>query len=153
MGTYLSCYAERLTGDEWQSVCGLNEYGSPEDLYYVNYNRLFRTTSASTVSPGTWTELTTVGTTIDPDGTTHTLGTVGTEDIVWLYIRTGASNSNGQDQHTWQPTGGIPLTSPLVVSGDQSRTMVFDFSGRTGDEDNGFGGWQCGCDAPTMSFR
>jgi hypothetical protein len=28
-----------------------------EDLYYVNYNRLFRTTSASTVTPATWTEL------------------------------------------------------------------------------------------------
>jgi hypothetical protein len=28
-----------------------------EHLYYVNYNRLFRTTSASTVTSGTWTEL------------------------------------------------------------------------------------------------
>jgi hypothetical protein len=28
-----------------------------EDLYYVNFNRLFRTTAASTVSSGTWTEL------------------------------------------------------------------------------------------------
>jgi len=42
-----------------------------EDLYYVNFNRLFRTTSASTVTPSTWTELTTVGTTIDPDGATN----------------------------------------------------------------------------------
>jgi hypothetical protein len=47
-----------------------------EDLYYVNYNRLFRTTSASTVSPGTWTELNTVGTTIDPDGTTNGINVI-----------------------------------------------------------------------------
>jgi len=90
---------------------------------------------------------------IDPDGTSHVLGTQGTEDIVWLYIRTGGGNTNGGNQHTWQPTSGIPLTAPLVVTGDQSRTMVFDFSGRVGDESDGLGGWQCGCDSPTMSFR
>lgn len=47
-----------------------------EDLYYVNYNRLFRTTSASTVTPATWTELTTVGTTVDPDGTTNGINVI-----------------------------------------------------------------------------
>lgn len=36
-----------------------------EDLYYVNFNRLFRTTSASTVSSSGWTELTGVGNTIN----------------------------------------------------------------------------------------
>lgn len=35
-----------------------------EDLYYVNFNRLFRTTTASSVTAGGWTELTGVGTTI-----------------------------------------------------------------------------------------
>jgi hypothetical protein len=39
-----------------------------EDLYYVNWNRLFRTTSASTVSATGWTELTAVGNTVDPNG-------------------------------------------------------------------------------------
>jgi hypothetical protein len=92
-------------------------------------------------------------TAIAPDGSTQVLGPRGTEDTVWLYIREGGSNTNGSSQHSWQPTGGIPLTSPLVVSGDQSRTMVFDFDGKVGDEDDGLGGWQCGCDAPTMSFR
>ena len=37
-----------------------------EDLYYVNYNRLFRTTAASTVSTGTWTELTGVSAAVNP---------------------------------------------------------------------------------------
>jgi hypothetical protein len=37
-----------------------------DDLYYVNFNRLFRTTSASTVAPTTWTELTGVSSAINP---------------------------------------------------------------------------------------
>ena len=37
-----------------------------EDLYYVNFNRLFRTTAASTVSPNTWTELTGVRQAVNP---------------------------------------------------------------------------------------
>jgi len=36
-----------------------------EDLYYVNFNRLFRTTSASTVSTSSWSELTGVGNAIN----------------------------------------------------------------------------------------
>lgn len=47
-----------------------------EDLYYVNFNRLFRTTSASTVTSSTWTELTAVGTTLDPDGATSGYNTI-----------------------------------------------------------------------------
>ena len=42
-----------------------------DDLYYVNFNRLFRTTSSSTVSSSTWTELTGVASAVnpsDPDG-------------------------------------------------------------------------------------
>ena len=42
-----------------------------EDLYYVNFNKLFRTTNAAVVSAATWTELTGVGTTVDPDGATN----------------------------------------------------------------------------------
>lgn len=37
-----------------------------EDLFYVNYNRLFRTTSASTVTSGTWTELLGVRQAVNP---------------------------------------------------------------------------------------
>jgi hypothetical protein len=91
-------------------------------------------------------------TAIDPDGTQHVLGAAGTENIIWLYIRTGAVTNNGGNDHSFQPTGGIPLTSPLVVHGDGAHTMVFDFSGRIGEEQNG-PSWDCGCDAPTLSFR
>ena len=38
-----------------------------EDLYYINFNRMFRTTSASTVSSSSgWTELTGVGSAVNP---------------------------------------------------------------------------------------
>jgi hypothetical protein len=37
-----------------------------EDLFYVNFNRLFRTTSASTVTSASWTELTGVGAAVNP---------------------------------------------------------------------------------------
>jgi hypothetical protein len=38
------------------------------DLYYVNFNRLFRTTNAPAVTGNTWTELVGVGNTVDPNG-------------------------------------------------------------------------------------
>ncbi len=37
-----------------------------EDLYYINFNRLFRTTAASSVSAGGWTELTGVSAAVNP---------------------------------------------------------------------------------------
>ena len=87
------------------------------------------------------------GTAVDPDGTGHAM-TAGVEDIVWLYVRPGAPVGGG---NTFAPTGGIPLTSPLVVNGDGAHTMVFNFSGRVGEENGST--WACGCDAPTLGFR
>ncbi len=37
-----------------------------EDLFYVNFNRLFRTATASTVTPSSWTELTGVRAAVNP---------------------------------------------------------------------------------------
>jgi len=42
-----------------------------EDLFYVNFNRLFRTTSASTVTSSTWTELTGVGNAVNVSNGTN----------------------------------------------------------------------------------
>jgi hypothetical protein len=41
-----------------------------EDLYYINFNRLFRTTNASTVTASGWTELTGVSSTVNPGNPT-----------------------------------------------------------------------------------
>ncbi|HVG41442.1 MAG TPA: T9SS type A sorting domain-containing protein, partial [Chitinophagaceae bacterium] len=42
---------------EFVTIFKLNP-DNTEDLFYANFNRLFRTTSASTVTPNTWTEMT-----------------------------------------------------------------------------------------------
>ena len=44
------------------------ESDNTDNIYYVNFNRLFRTTSASTVTPTSWTELTGVSQAINPAG-------------------------------------------------------------------------------------
>ena len=41
-----------------------------DDLYYVNFNRLFRTTNVSTVTSSGWTELTGISNTVSPAGGT-----------------------------------------------------------------------------------
>jgi hypothetical protein len=41
-----------------------------DDLYYVNFNRLFRTTSATTVTSSAWTELTGVRSSVNPGNPT-----------------------------------------------------------------------------------
>ncbi|HKP31813.1 MAG TPA: T9SS type A sorting domain-containing protein [Chitinophagaceae bacterium] len=46
------------------------DFDNPEDAYYVNFNRLFRTTNASTVSSSGWTELTGVGAAVNPSNPT-----------------------------------------------------------------------------------
>src|SRR5687768_2016819 len=46
-------------------------HDNTEDLYYVNFNRLFRTTNASGVTSGSWTELTGVSNKINPSNGTN----------------------------------------------------------------------------------
>ncbi len=87
---------------------------------------------------------------VDPDGTTHVFGSQGTDNTPWLYIRTGGRDS--QDSSAWKPTEGLALTTPLVVSGDRSQTMVMDFTNQVSEVFDG-GTWSCGCEAPTMGFR
>ncbi|MBK8087169.1 MAG: T9SS type A sorting domain-containing protein [Chitinophagaceae bacterium] len=62
---------------------GANEFGefvtnfklnpsNTNDLYYINFNRLFRTTDAPTVDPNTWTELTGVSSAVEPANNANT---------------------------------------------------------------------------------
>lgn len=44
----------------------LLDFDNTENLYYVNFNRLFRTRAASTVSPSTWEELKGVDSAVNP---------------------------------------------------------------------------------------
>ncbi len=46
------------------------DFDNPDHLYYVNYNRLFRTTASATVTSGGWTELTGVSSSVNPGNPT-----------------------------------------------------------------------------------
>lgn len=46
------------------------DFDNSDILYYVNFNRLFRTTNAPSVTSGTWTELTGVGAAVNPGNPT-----------------------------------------------------------------------------------
>lgn len=46
------------------------DFDNTDDLYYVNFNRLFRTTASSTVTSSGWTELTGVGAAVNPGAPT-----------------------------------------------------------------------------------
>lgn len=63
------------------TTAGANEFGefvtnlrlesdNTDNLYYVNFNRLFRTVAASTVTTATWTELTGVSAAVNPSNAT-----------------------------------------------------------------------------------
>ncbi|MGB8193902.1 MAG: T9SS type A sorting domain-containing protein [Chitinophagaceae bacterium] len=47
------------------------DFDNPDLLYYVNFNRLFRTTSSGSVSSATWTELIGVGAAVNPASPTN----------------------------------------------------------------------------------
>lgn len=94
---------------------------NPENIYYANFNRLFRTTDATNVAAGTWTELTGVRARINP--TNPTGGTnIGiraletsrgpyTADHV-LYIGT----SNGKVFRLNDPKNAPANTSPVDIT-------------------------------------
>jgi hypothetical protein len=92
-----------------------------EDMYYANYNRLFRTTSASTVSSSTWTELTGVSAAVNP--TNPTAGTnIGIRALAisrgtyitshTLYIGT----TNGKIFRLYNPRNATPATAPVDIT-------------------------------------
>jgi hypothetical protein len=89
-----------------------------EDLYYVNFNRLFRTTSASTVTTSGWTELTGVGNAINAANGTNiairalafSRGNYGSSHS--LYIGT----TNGKIFRLDDPRNSAILTAPADIS-------------------------------------
>ena len=65
---------------EFVTIFKLNQ-DNTEDLFYANFNKLYRTTSASTVTPTTWTEMTGVGAAIT--------GTLGSNNVRSLAFSRG----------------------------------------------------------------
>lgn len=97
------------------------DFDNTEDLYYVNFNRLFRTTAASTVTSSGWTELTGVGAAVNPG-----LPTSGTNIIITtmelsrgdyasshvLYLGT----SNGKLFRLNNPRNSAAATAPVNIT-------------------------------------
>jgi len=92
-----------------------------EDIYYVNFNRLFRTTNGSTVTSSGWTELTGVSQAVNPtspaNGTNiairalaFTRGNYGSNHS--LYIGT----TNGRVFRLDNPRGASPAQAPVNIT-------------------------------------
>jgi hypothetical protein len=105
---------------EFVTVFKLNPTNT-EDLFYVNFNRLFRTTSASTVNASTWTEMTGVATAVDP--TNNPLGTgifIRSLAFSWgPYLPTHAlylGTTNGKIFRIDDPRNASASTVPVNIS-------------------------------------
>jgi hypothetical protein len=108
-----------------------------EDLYYVNFNRLFRTTAASTVSAGGWVELTGVSNTIDPsNGTTIAIRALAfsrgpyTSSHI-LYIGT----TNGRIYRLDDPRNVAASTSPINITPPGVNGNVQDIAVNPNNDD------------------
>ncbi len=97
------------------------DFDNQENIYYVNFNRLFRTTNASTVTSSGWTELTGVGAKVNPSnpnsGTGVSIRTLETTRGPYnsshaLYIGT----SNGKVFRLDDPKNAPSNTSPADIT-------------------------------------
>jgi hypothetical protein len=93
-----------------------------QDLYYVNYNRLFRTTTASTVTPTTWTELKGVSTLINPSNGTNisirgmaiSRGPYATSHVLYLGADNGRIYRLDNPRNATASTSPVNITPPLL---------------------------------------
>ena len=125
-----------------------NEYGefvtnfrldpdNTEDLYYVNFNRLFRTTAASTVSAGGWTEMTGVSSAIDPsNGTTigiramaFSRGPYATSHVLYL------GTTNGRIYRLDNPRNAAATTVPINITPASLSGNVQDIAVNPNNDD------------------
>ena len=113
-----------------------------EDLYYVNFNRLFRTTAASAVTPSTWTELTGVRAVVNPSNPTGgtdigiralavSRGPYITSHV--LYI----GSTNGKIFRLNDPRNAAAATTPVDItpSGVAAGSNVQDISVNPNNDD------------------
>jgi hypothetical protein len=111
-----------------------------EDLYYVNYNRLFRTTTASTVtSTSGWTEMTGVTQTVnqaDPSG--RGIAIRGTANSRGPYMSSHAlylGTTNGKIYRLDDPRNASPGTVPINITPAGLTGNVQDISVNPNNDD------------------
>lgn len=130
---------------------GANEFGefvtnlrleadNSDNLYYVNFNRLFRTTSASTVTSATWTELTGVSAAINPanptGGRNISIRGIGFSRGPYasshaLYLGT----TNGKIFRIDNPQNATPATSPIDITPTGLTGNVQDIATNPNNDD------------------
>jgi hypothetical protein len=94
---------------------------NPQDLYYVNFNRLFRTINASTVTSAGWTELTGVRIAINPANPANgtNIGIRALELSHGPYFPSHAlfiGTTNGKVFRLDNPRGAPASTSPVDIT-------------------------------------
>lgn len=125
------------TAGEWGEFVTnfLLDPDNTEDLYYVNYNRLFRTTSASTVSPSTWTELTGVRTAVNPANPTAgtdigiralaiSRGPYATSHVLYIGTTSGKIFRLDDPRNTAAATTPINITPLTMASGSNVQNIA-----------------------------
>jgi hypothetical protein len=89
-----------------------------EDLFYINFNRLFRTTNASTVTSASWTELTGVSTAVNATNGTN----IGIRGIAFSRGNYGTSHSmyfgttDGRIFRLDDPRNAAAATTPVNIT-------------------------------------
>ena len=102
------------------------DFDNPEDAYYVNFNRLFRTTSSSTVSSSGWTELTGVSSTVNStNGTNISISALESSRGDYfpshaLYIGT----STGKILRLDNPRSTAATTTPVDITPSQITALA-----------------------------
>lgn len=116
------------------------DFDNPEDLYYVNFNRIFRTTSASTVTSSGFQELTGVGSAINPQnpssGTNISIRTLELSRGPYspshvLYIGT----NNGRVYRLDDPRNALPGASPVNITPSGATGAVSDIAVNPNNDD------------------
>lgn len=106
------------------------DFDNTEDLYYVNFNRLFRTTAASTVTSSTWTELTGVRAAVNPaspsNGTNISITALEMTRGPYfsnhaLYIGT----SNGRIYRLDDPRNALTSATPVNITPPGLNTQAY----------------------------
>ena len=85
-----------------------------QTLYYANANNLYRTTSASTVAPGTWTQMTGIGTAVGASSITSIAMTRGAYNAATSSLFFGTSD--GKVFRLDNPTGVAANAVPVEIS-------------------------------------
>lgn len=117
------------------------DFDNTEDLYYVNFNRLFRTTSATTVTSSTWTELTGVRSTVNPASPTNgtNISITALEMTRGPYFSNHAlyiGTSNGRIYRLDDPRNALASASPVNITppGLNAQAFVSDIAVNPNDD-------------------